>query len=440
MDSHQSLYRALGDRGPISTESTSASCRPDVLIIGGGVTGLAAAHELVRPGQQVTIVDRAGIGETAAGLSGGMLTLNVETDYADLGLEAAAVLLGLSRSGTISMLSLITQEKLECSLVSNQESLYLSPRPGGRAMLEEELQIREGLGIEGCRVLEGTELRKLFDSPVHPVALHEETAHSLDPRAFTRELARLLVRRGAAIFENEAVETIDMASKTAITRQGKTIAFGQLILASGLSPLTRDLFPEARQRVLPVATHLLATAPLPSSLVSALFPSDSRPLLWDTRLFYNYCRLTAENRMLFGGATAILSMRQADEQELHRRRSACLSTISREFGRFFPTLAPCRPEFFWGGIIAAPIDDLPFIGSLGRSSHAALFAPGLNLAFASGQLVAKLVRGEEVDPMTRDLLDLHRPVSWRSRLTRLAAEIPLSRWLMNQWGQRHHGS
>ncbi|MBI4862047.1 MAG: FAD-binding oxidoreductase [Candidatus Riflebacteria bacterium] len=435
---NNSLYESSGDLGPVSPISMGPRCSTDFLIVGGGATGLAAAQELREAGFGVVLVEALEIGDTAAGLSGGILTLNVESDYADLDADEARVLYGLSRAGMASIVTLVRERSLACDLVTDQGSLYLSGQPKGRDLFENELKTREALGIKGVRILEGDDLRSLYDSPVHVVGLHETSAHSLDPRAFTREHARLLLRQGVSLFEGQAVGSLDLKAREAVTRQGHKISFGQVILCSGLSSLTLGVLPEMKQRVMPVATHILATAPLPKDKLSRLFPSDSRPILWDTKLFYNYGRLTRDNRILFGGATAILSTRQALQPWDEGQRRSFQNVIRGEFEGFFPTLGPCTPEFFWGGVIAAPADEFPFVGRVEEHCLAALLAPGLNIAHASGQLVARLARGVRMDSEVQEIVDLRRPLSWGARCRKLAAEIPLSRWAMNRWGQRHH--
>lgn len=438
MVSSNSLYESSDDLGPVSQLSMGSRCSTDFLVVGGGATGLSAAQTLRTAGFGVVLLDESSIGDSAAGLSGGILTVNVESDYAGLTEAEARGICHLSRTGTSSIITLVREQSLTCDLMTDQGSLYLGRRVGARKLFEKELEARERLGLEGARILEGVGLGRLYASSIHVVGLHDPNAHSLDPRAFTRGLARHLLGQGVALFEGQTVESLDLRARVAVTRKGNRILFGHVILCSGLSPLTLAVLPEMEANALPVATHILATTPLSRDQVSRLFPSGSRPILWDTRLFYNYGRLTSDDRLLFGGATALLSTRQALQRWDERKRRPFLEVVRAEFERFFPGLGPCNPEFFWGGVIAAPADDLPFVGQVEECCHAALLAPGLNVAHASGQLVARLAQGVRTDSRLPEIVDLRRPLSWPVRLRKMSAEVSLSRWFMNRWGQSHH--
>jgi gamma-glutamylputrescine oxidase len=425
------LYRRGGDAARIAPDAGSDPHRAGVLVIGGGVTGLSAAWHLARAGRQVTLIEGGVLGDTTASLSAGMLSLDVEVDFDDFDPDAGAALFALSRAGIDGILELVERERIDCDLQRGRGSIYLSTDPRCRAFFAAELARRRRLGIEGTEILEGEAVQSILRSPRHRVALFERDAHSLDPRSFCRGLAQLLLRRGVRLFERSPVAALDLRARRAHTRQGATVDFDDLVLCSGLSPLTRRCVPDAVRRVLPVWSTLLATPPLPPRTLARLFPSGRQPLWWDNRRFYNYGRTTSDGRILFGGADLVQSTRQA----LAAGGSAASASerLAAEFAAFLPELAGCDAEFCWGGTIAASIDEFPLIGPFAPHAHAALCATGLNLAFAGGELVAGLVAGAPVPARVWPFVALHRRQRLRHRLLRFGVGLSPVRWAINRW-------
>jgi len=445
------LYRRGGNAARIAPDAGSGSHRAGVLVIGGGVTGMSAAWHLARAGRQVTLLEGSVLGDTTASLSAGMLSLDVEVDFDDFDPDAGAALFALSRAGIDGILMLVERERIDCDLQRCRGSIYLSTDPRSREFFARELALRRRLGIEGTEILEGEAVQRVLCSPRHRVALYERDAHSLDPRRFCRGLAQLLAQRGVRLFERSPVAALDLRARRAHTRQGATVDFDELVLCSGLSPLTRRCVPDAVGRVLPVWSTLLATPPLPPNTLARLFPSGQQPLWWDNRRFYNYGRTTSDGRILFGGADLLQSTRQAlaaggpaasaaerarDNRSSRTPEACATQRLRAEFAAFLPDLAGCAAECCWGGTIAASIDEFPLIGPFAPHAHAALCATGLNLAFASGELVARLVGGASMPARVRPFVALHRTQRLRHRLLKFGVGLSPVRWAINRWHQQ----
>jgi gamma-glutamylputrescine oxidase len=432
---HETWYRSLGDSGRLAP-SVEASLRTEVLVLGGGMTGLSAAHHLRKRGRQVTLVEGGEYGDNAPGLSAGMLSLDVEVDFADIDAAAGPSLYTLSRAGMDGIVDLVHERQLPCDLQRNAGSISLSGDHRSRAHFEAELALRTRLGITGTEILTGEAVQAVIRSPNHVVALYERDAHLLNPRRMVREFCRMLQRDHVGVYELSPVVALDLAAKTAAIGSRASIAFGQLVLCTGLSSLSLQYVPEIARRVLPVRSNMLATPVLPPDVLRQLFPSARRPMWWDNRRFYNYGRVSGDGRILFGGADLLQSTAQGQRQPTLADAARWREQLRAEFAHFHPELATLEPEFAWSGTIAASIDEFPLLGAFAPDCFLAVCATGLNLAFASGALVANLAAGETAASPLAACVDLHRQQRLLHRLLKAGVEFAPARWSINRWNRR----
>ncbi|HTQ87610.1 MAG TPA: FAD-binding oxidoreductase, partial [Candidatus Solibacter sp.] len=144
--------------------------------------------------------------------------------------------------------------------------------------------------------------------------------------------------------------------------------------------------PELRRRVVPIGSYIIATEPLPAGLAAELVPRGR--MIFDSKYFLHYFRLTPDGRMLFGGRAAFFP-----ETERTIRRSA--EILRRDMVRVYPQLAQSPVEYAWGGTLDFTFDMLPHAGTL-DGLHFALGYAGHGVAMATylGTKMAAAIAGE----------------------------------------------
>lgn len=377
----------------------TAGHEAEVVIVGGGLTGLSAAYHLLRarPGLDLLLVERDGLGAGATGRSTGMLTPGVGQDLPGqlrrLGPARARRMYEATLAAVRDAAALIAREAIECDLRLGGQ-LVLARGPGGRRRLQALGDALRRLELP-CEPLDdearAAALRVAWaPSPgPGPAALRLPVAGTLDPVALARGLAARVQALGGRVHTGTPVrldgERLRLARGGAVRAERVVAAAGGLAPALGLQ----------RGRVLPLVLRALATEPLSPEARAALGWAGGEGVI-DSRRLFDYVRLTADDRVVFGaGRPAYRWGGRPGPDALGPRARAALET---ELGRLFPPgLAPAVRSA-WSGQIDYTLDGLPVVGfdrRRPRVLHAGGWCGhGIALSLASGAWVAALLSGE----------------------------------------------
>ena len=187
---------------------------------------------------------------------------------------------------------------------------------------------------------------------------------------------------GAQILERSAVLGYEEDGRTVTIRTAAGQVHAQHLLLAGNAYLGK-LLPWYRKGFMPIGSYVGATRPL-GELATQLIPS--RAAVCDMNTLIDYYRLSADNRLLFGGRA---SARDAQPNALR-------ATMRERMALVFPALAEEDFEYLWGGQVAMTMSKAPVFGRLGRRT---LFAQGYSgqgvaLAGMAGKLMAQTVQGD----------------------------------------------
>ena len=161
----------------------------------------------------------------------------------------------------------------------------------------------------------------------------------------------------------------------------------EVILASGA--YTSGATPALRKKIIPIGSYIIATEALPGDLACELSPRNR--MIYDSKHFLYYYRLTPDNRMLFGGRAAFFP-----ETESTVRRSAEILRLGM-IG-VYPQLRDTKIEFVWGGTLDFTLDVMPHAGKIDGMYFAAGFAGhGVAAATWFGAKLAGLICGDPND-------------------------------------------
>jgi gamma-glutamylputrescine oxidase len=373
----------------------------DVAIIGGGLTGLSAAYHLLaaRPGARVVVLEAERLGAGASGCTTGMLGPGVGQSFASLvkrlGQAKARALYRATLKAVEYVRDLVAAEGIGCELEMTGQIVVARSR-GGRARLRVQAGLFDACGLPFEPLDDEALARRIRLAPrpapgaePGPAALRLPTAGLLHPMKLVAGLAERVIARGGRIFEGARVSKVGDGRPVRVE-----VAGGAEVVADDVVVATAGYTPEIgllRGRILPVHLQVLATAPLTGQARAAI-GWDGREGVLDARRVFNYFRLTADDRIVFGGGAP--RYRWGGRTDGGGAPSA-LERLRAEMRGTFPRDAEVSVAGGWTGVIGYVADALPAI-QRSRRNPAVLHVVGwcghgVALSVASGPWVSALI-------------------------------------------------
>ncbi len=358
------------------------SLRADVLIVGGGYTGLSALLHLAERGYDAVLLEAARVGAGASGRNGGQLSSGQRVDQLTLerlvGNERAQALWRLAEDAKALVKARIARHAIACDLKPG--ILDAAHKPAHALELEREAEhLGARYGYPHARYVARAEMAAMLGTARYFGGLLDRDGGHLHPLNYALGLARAALAAGGRIFEHSRVVRI-AAGPSAATSQGEVRA-RHLVLA--MNGHLGRLVPRLAGRIMPINNFMLATAPLGEAFARALIRDDVA--VADTKHVIDYFRLSADRRLLFGGG-----------ETYTRRFPADLAGFVRRYMlRVFPQLAEIPIDYAWGGTLAITRTRLPQFARLAPDVFVAhgYSGQGVALATLAGQLIAEAVCG-----------------------------------------------
>ena len=218
------------------------------------------------------------------------------------------------------------------------------------------------------------------------------TSAGLNPAQYVAGLAHAAQRAGACLHDHTRVTSIKLETnngprKFRLQTSNGAITAREVILATGA--YTTAATPALRRKIIPIGSYIIATEILPAGLALELSPRNR--MIYDSKHFLYYYRLTPDNRMLFGGRAAFFP-----ETESTVRQSA--EILRRGMIGVYPQLRDAKVEFVWGGTLDFTLDVMPHAGKLDGMYFAAGFAGhGVAAATWFGAKLAAQICGDPAE-------------------------------------------
>jgi glycine/D-amino acid oxidase-like deaminating enzyme len=402
----------------------------DLCIVGGGFTGLWAAllAKADDPGRDVLLLEAETIGYGASGRNGGFASSSLTHGIAN-GLARFAdempLLERLGRESFDALTGDVARHGIECGLERTGElSVALEPHEEGWLEEEAELARRFGHDVE---LLDAAAMRAEIASPTYRGGLWDRTGVAmLDPARLAAGLRRAALAAGVRVHERSAARSMSRGAggrvEVGVDGGARVEARRLLLGTSAYPPLARAV----RRYVVPVYDYVLVTEPLSAAQRRAV-GWRRRQGLSDSGNQFHYYRLTADDRILWGGYDAVYRFRGG----VGPSRDQCDATfgrLSRNFFATFPQLEGIRFTHRWGGAIDTCSRFSVFFGTaLGGSAVYATGYTGLGVgATRFGARVAlDLLDGRETEA-TRSRYVRSKPVPFPPEPLRTAV-IQLTR-------------
>ena len=360
----------------------------DVLIIGGGMSGISAAVTFIGKGLKVVVLEKSIIGGSSSGRSAGFLTPDSELELSQLirryGIEGAKKLWEVPVHGIELIKSHVEKYKIECDF-RKQDSLFLGIGTDGKQDVEDEMSSRQSVGFTNQKLYDENSLKNILKSEGFTAAVRYDQTYGIDSLQYLQGMKNILVENGIEVFENTEVHSI--SGNTAITHSGKVTA-DQIVVAMDKMD---SKFNQRANEIFHAQTFLSISEPLNDREIQEMFPTGEEFQMWDSTLVYSYWRLVKGNRVLLGGGNALTTfLKQAWYHE------GVIDGVHSRFKSHFPFLKSLRFTQYWPGLIDNTRDLLPTIvkDSNNPSIHFILGVVGLPWASFSGNFVARNILNE----------------------------------------------
>jgi glycine/D-amino acid oxidase-like deaminating enzyme len=356
---------------PIAGDLVDVPREARVAIVGGGYAGLSAALELAKHGIDAVVLERGALGEGASTRNGGAVSGGVNVGKSFSGKPAvvepkrAGRMLSDAYDAFALVERLIDEEQIGC-FWQKRGRFVGAWTPAHFAYQETRLKNLNDNAQSGAYMVPRERQRDEIASDYYYGGMVVERSASLHPALYYKGLLDAC-SRGIAICAEAAVERITRsgAGWRVATSRGEIVA-GEIVIAT--NGYTGALTPRLKRRIVPVASHIIATEELPDDLARSLIPNGRT--LSDTKRVLCYYRMSPDGkRMVFGGRArftqvdALLSARVLHGYMIER----------------FPQLKGVRITHGWTGNTAFTLDALPHMGE-DEGLHYALGCNGSGIA------------------------------------------------------------
>ena len=222
-------------------------------------------------------------------------------------------------------------------------------------------------------------------------AWSNDSSAGLNPARYVAGLAGAAERAGAAIFEHAHVDQVQREGASGwkvATARGTLRAENVLVATSGY---TSRVTPALQKKIIPIGSYIIVTDVLPEALARELSPRNR--MIYDSKNYLFYYRLTPGRRMLFGGRAAFFP-----ETSGAIRRSA--EILRRGMLTVYPQLRDATIEYVWGGTLDFAFDIMPHAGQL-DGLHFSLGYAGHGVAMSTylgNKIAESILQGRSQDP------------------------------------------
>lgn len=359
----------------------------DVCVVGGGFSGLNTAIELAERGLSVVLLEAHRIGWGASGRNGGQLIRGVGHDVEQfqpiIGAEGVDALKRMGFEAVDIVRQRIERHAIDCDLTWGYCDLATKPRHVENFDADYADLMRLGYAHPLRRVAKDA-MREVIGSDRYLGGLVDMGSGHLHPLNLALGEAVAAQLLGVRLFERSAVTRIDYGKQVRVHTAHGNVRAGQLVLAC--NAYLRGLNPDLAGKVLPAGSYIIATEPLPEALAHELLPQNMA--VCDQRVALDYFRLSADRRLLFGGACHYSGRDPKD----------IAAYMQPKMLQVFPQLRGIGIDFQWGGMIGIGANRLPQIGRLPDQPNVyyaqAYAGHGLNATHLAGRLLAEAISGQ----------------------------------------------
>ena len=381
---HISSYYAATENIATRYPQLQGERRCDVVVVGGGFTGVSAMLHLAERGYDVALVEAHRIGWGASGRNGGQLIdgfVNSDRIERRLGADAAKITYQMGLDCREIVLERIEKYSIDCDLKFGYIELAL--RNSGVGELKSWLAEKEQANYpHEMKFLDKDEIGTAVGSDSYVAGLVNMGNGHLHPLNLCTGEAAAAVVQGATIFEQSPVLKIHHGQSPRVETASGTVIAKQVLLAGNAYLGWTE--PKLLGKIISVGSYMIATEALSSELRNELLPTDMA--CCDIRAALDYFRFSADGRMLWGGLCNYSG----------RVPKSITASLRPSMIKVFPQLEHARIDYEWGGNIAISINRVPQFGRIEGNTYYVQGYSGHGVAptHIAGKILADIVAGE----------------------------------------------
>jgi gamma-glutamylputrescine oxidase len=383
-DAHTgSYYAATANPSPYRPPLTGEA-RADVCIIGAGFSGISAALTLAEAGIRPIVLEGKRVGWGASGRNGGQIVNGYSRDLSVIegryGRGAARALADMSLEGGDIIRERAAKYGIACDLVEGGFFGAFTARQ--MRELEHQKAVWEGYGHTELEMVDRAGVSAIVRTGIYAGGMIDHRGGHIHPLNLVLGEAAAAESLGATIHDGSAVTGIEDLGSEVVVRTAAGLVRAGTVLVCGNAYLGNAV-PDLTNKIMPVSSQVLTTAPLDPAVLDALLPRNH--CVEDCNYILDYYRRTADNRLLFGGGVVYGG---TDPRSIEGK-------IRPHLERTFPSLRGVAVDFGWSGNFALTMTRVPHVGRLsanvlfshGDSGH------GVTTTHLLGRLLGEAVQG-----------------------------------------------
>lgn len=358
----------------------------DICIVGGGLTGLSAAIHALEKGYKVALIEQCRIGWGASGRNGGQVLGGfgergqslIEKKYGeeigqsvwDMGVECVDIIRGL-----------VAKYAIDCDLTWGYFDAAI--KHSDLADLEKSKAELESRGYQHRqRIVGAEEVRDFIGSDRYVGGLSNDGWGHVHVLNLCVGEARAIEGLGGHIYEGSEVTKIEFANRPVAHTANGSVSADFLVLCG--NAYMGNLAPKLSSTILPAGSYIIATEQLGETLANELMPTNAAAC--DQRWALDYFRLSADNRLIFGGMATYSGRHPKD----------IFATMRPRMLKVFPQLAEKKIEFAWGGNMGIGLNRIPQLGRLSDNVYFAQAYSGHGVAqtHMASRLIVETIAGQ----------------------------------------------
>jgi len=347
-------YYTATKKYDLSFPMLEADIEADVVVIGGGFSGINTALELAEKGiTNIVVLEGRYLGFGGTGRNGGQIMAGIGHDLEkirkDVGEEGLRAIFEISDQGAEIIKSRIEKYGIDADFCHGYGYMGFNARQE-KTLVAWEKEFKALSPQHEIRLLVGSEVKQIIGSDAYSSALMHMGAGHVHSLNLLLGEAKALASHGVKIFEYSPALEVSYGERVTVRTAKGSVKASKLLWAC--DSFLNKLEPELHKTTINTFAFQMMTEPLSDELIERISPirgaySDIRPII-------DYFRVTKENRLLFGSATPLVEHIPGDLKAWNRNLML----------KIFPYLKDVKIDLAWGGPMACSPNLFPQIGSL----------------------------------------------------------------------------